>query len=447
MSALSMARRARVAMLWSRHFEARALGCSAVSQALAEGSGLAEALGRIALGITAVKAGEVEPGLADLRRARALCAGLTDPDPVLVSYINLGCGLRLAGRLDEAVAVNLEGYELACATDDVDRRGGLLLANAAEAEFALGHWDRAQTLAQQAIQRSADELAWLAGYRIIGKIAAMRAHDVVGLLPHAPTGIAAAIPVRPAEARCRHLADAERALWAGRADVARQRLRDVWSSIVDTGEATLSGQLLALRLRAETEPQIVAELLQHTARLAPLPEQQAFARQCQAEATGHRDAWQASVCGWDRLGRPYEAAYCRWRWAEALLLSRADPALARTVLVEAAETATGLGAIALHQQIQALARLHRVPMTALAASPSPSAEAQFGLTPREREVLACITAGWSNRQIGQQLYISPKTVSVHISSILRKLDVANRCEAAGIARRIGLLAQPPLSRG
>jgi DNA-binding CsgD family transcriptional regulator len=57
---------------------------------------------------------------------------------------------------------------------------------------------------------------------------------------------------------------------------------------------------------------------------------------------------------------------------------------------------------------------------------------------REAEVLALVAAGRSNRQIAQQLFISPKTASVHVSNILAKLGVAGRVEAAAIAHRLGL---------
>ncbi|HEY7048173.1 MAG TPA: AAA family ATPase [Jatrophihabitantaceae bacterium] len=61
------------------------------------------------------------------------------------------------------------------------------------------------------------------------------------------------------------------------------------------------------------------------------------------------------------------------------------------------------------------------------------------LTQRERDVLALITQGSTNRQIARQLYISEKTVSVHVSNILAKLGVRGRTEAAAVARRDGLL--------
>ena len=61
-----------------------------------------------------------------------------------------------------------------------------------------------------------------------------------------------------------------------------------------------------------------------------------------------------------------------------------------------------------------------------------------GLTRREVEVLALVAAGRTNRQIGQELFITPKTAGVHVSRILAKLGVAGRGEAAAVAYRLGL---------
>ena len=60
------------------------------------------------------------------------------------------------------------------------------------------------------------------------------------------------------------------------------------------------------------------------------------------------------------------------------------------------------------------------------------------LTDREREVLRLLARGMSNRKIGEELFISPKTASVHVSNIFAKLAVTNRTEAAVIAQREGL---------
>jgi DNA-binding NarL/FixJ family response regulator len=67
-----------------------------------------------------------------------------------------------------------------------------------------------------------------------------------------------------------------------------------------------------------------------------------------------------------------------------------------------------------------------------------------GLTSRERDVLRLILAGRSNREIGAELFIAPKTASVHVSNILAKLGAASRTEAAAIAHGEGLTANVAL---
>lgn len=65
---------------------------------------------------------------------------------------------------------------------------------------------------------------------------------------------------------------------------------------------------------------------------------------------------------------------------------------------------------------------------------------RWGLTDGEVEVLELVAQGLTNRQIGEQLFISGKTVSVHVSNLLAKLGVAGRPEAVAVAHRRGLLA-------
>jgi DNA-binding CsgD family transcriptional regulator len=153
-------------------------------------------------------------------------------------------------------------------------------------------------------------------------------------------------------------------------------------------------------------------------------------------------AWAAAVAAWERLGQPYRVAYASFRHAEAILASAGDRHSATEVLGRAAAIVGRLGARPLDGEIQALARRARLDLTqhaaAAAAAAAPTPAAQLGLTPREAEVLALVAAGRSNRQIAQALFISPKTVGVHVSNILAKLGVAGRGEAAAIAHRLGL---------
>ena len=65
------------------------------------------------------------------------------------------------------------------------------------------------------------------------------------------------------------------------------------------------------------------------------------------------------------------------------------------------------------------------------------------LTPRELEVLRLVSEGRSNKEIGEHLFISAKTASVHVSNILAKLEVSGRGEAAALAHRHGVTPQEP----
>jgi DNA-binding NarL/FixJ family response regulator len=80
-----------------------------------------------------------------------------------------------------------------------------------------------------------------------------------------------------------------------------------------------------------------------------------------------------------------------------------------------------------------LAEIRALGTTPAATTQSPGGLA--ALTDRERDVLKLLVEARTNRQIAAQLYISEKTVSVHVSNILAKLDVRSRGEAAALARR------------
>jgi DNA-binding NarL/FixJ family response regulator len=101
--------------------------------------------------------------------------------------------------------------------------------------------------------------------------------------------------------------------------------------------------------------------------------------------------------------------------------------------------AAELGAGRLLAEIDAVSSRTRISIGAPTriALDETSAE-RLGLTPREAEVLALVAAGRTNRQIGDELYVSDKTASVHVSNILRKLGVNSRVDAAAVAQRLGM---------
>ena len=136
-------------------------------------------------------------------------------------------------------------------------------------------------------------------------------------------------------------------------------------------------------------------------------------------------------------GYCYEIARTRWRLAEALAeAGRRDEA--NEQWRQAAQIADRLAARPLRRALDDLARRARIGT----APDLPDGAVLASLTSREREVLRLIAAGRSNREIASVLFIAPKTASVHVSNILGKLGAASRTEAAAIAHREGLAAEP-----
>ena len=153
-------------------------------------------------------------------------------------------------------------------------------------------------------------------------------------------------------------------------------------------------------------------------------------------------AWRDVHARWLALERPYPAAYAAWRLGEASL-EAGDRDGAAAALREAHATAVDLGARPLATAVEALATRGRVDLSpAPEASAAPPPSDPFGLTRREREVLALVATGRTNRQIADELFISENTAGVHVSNILGKLGVASRTEAAAVAVRLDMGAAP-----
>ncbi|HEV2239651.1 MAG TPA: helix-turn-helix transcriptional regulator, partial [Streptosporangiaceae bacterium] len=103
------------------------------------------------------------------------------------------------------------------------------------------------------------------------------------------------------------------------------------------------------------------------------------------------------------------------------------------------------GARPLLEQIGGLARSARIHPAGEGAGRGSAAAAPLGLTVREFEVLRLVADGRSNPDIAARLFISAKTVSVHVSNILAKMGVAGRGEAAAAAHRLRLFDPARLS--
>ncbi len=141
------------------------------------------------------------------------------------------------------------------------------------------------------------------------------------------------------------------------------------------------------------------------------------------------DAWRAAADRFTEYGHRFEVARSQTRLA-AVLQATGDQAQARSFADPARAEAKLLGAEPL------LAELRGLGTTARQSRSTASNEV---LTAREAEILALVAQGRSNGEIGKQLFIATKTVSVHVSNILAKLGASTRTEAAAIAQRKNLL--------
>jgi DNA-binding CsgD family transcriptional regulator len=245
---------------------------------------------------------------------------------------------------------------------------------------------------------------------------------------------------------------------------ARQRAQDV----LDAAEATVKRHGVARNLGSRK----LADAYLATAR----------AHRRRLDGRDDPAGWAAVADGWVALGMPYEIARARWRQAGAHLGSgagRAGRSAAKEPLLESVELALRLGAQPLLRELRELARRALIALpddvdaqllgpddmtrplvgvmerevrdadagdersAALVRSMVGADEEQpkrdtFGLSAREREVLAEIARGRTNREIGERLFISQKTVGVHVGNILSKLGVSGRVEAAAVAIRLDL---------
>lgn len=419
---------------------------------------------RLTLGGLMVDAGDVETGIAEmyevkervLRHAPSMVTGRV--------HINLPSHLESVGRSREAVTVLREGVELA-------RKSGLLdteawvWGNLSESLYALGQWDEAVEAARNAL-----------GVGLSGKPSgsgAMRLADLAlarGDLAEAARQLAAArAHFGTHDPMPQHSLPLVRtvigiAAGEGRLLDARAALEDVldagfppgtqrygWPLLLDaaTAEADARGLPVAEAGRAATLERLrkAAKSLATGAPVWLAHEQWVRAELRRAEGTADPHEWSEAVTAFEPLERPYDLARVRHRLAESLLIAGADEddrARATELLRLAGAAAGHLGARPLADTVALLAQRARL---ALGRAPEPSAPAPadpaeaLGLTSRERDVLRLVAAGRSNRQIAEELFISPKTASVHVSNILAKLDVSGRGEAAALAHRLRLFPQ------
>ena len=453
----------RFSMLQGRYRQTRETATEALAAIDAAGADdlYAPVLNR--LGVALMCDGEPELGAKTLRDALDLAREAGLPAAMAVTYANLADGLHVVGRSREALEVTHEG--LAELPDQSARTATWLRAQAGTIAFDLGDWEESQR-------------------RILRPVPAAGIHRVNALMREAElelgrgddtararmlldeTGELVATTLEPqfiggVGALQGELERREGNLEAARevVEAALDRLEFCTEDVRFLSQVATTGAAIeadaAERARDVGDDAARDEALE---RLEPLllrveaaaidgrPMEVANLATANAEATRGRGepdpaAWAAAAEAWATASRPYPEAQARQREAEAHVAA-GDREAAAVAAGAALATARDLGSAWLATEAEGLiarARL-RVDQAGVEPQPdaAPSAEEPFGLTPRERQVLALVARGATNREIGAELYMAEKTASVHVSRILAKLDVRSRTEAAAVAHRNGL---------
>jgi len=394
--------------------------------------------------------------------ARAQAAGAGNPEIELRALYCLAEVSSQLGDLASACAAFDEGVELAERTGLGWVRVGIYLRRGLlKARYRTGDWDECERLIA-----AAPELMTLAVAEVVGQgvgVLVARQRPAAPLRLRQLAGLAGTDPFIDRDVA---VWEAELASWQSDLEGARsairrglaaadavetfdQALEGVWvcmnglSVEADRAEraraarddatladATAAGRTLLERVRLDAERA-------HGTHLAHDVHVRARHAKAEAEWTrlqGRSDParWQAAVDAF-AYGNVYAMARCQWRLAEALA-GAGDRERAATAARAAHATATRLGAAPLQSALQALASRARLD---IGIGP-PARRTLAGLTPRELEVLGLLVEGRSNRQIAEQLFISGKTASVHVTNLLAKLGVHSRLEAAAVARRLGV---------
>ena len=418
-------------------------------------------LASMALGFSEAYRQDPDAGLAVLRRALATAERAGRPEDVALAYLHLAELLTgPLNRMEEGVVVARRGAERVAELGLGRSYETRLLAIATNGLFRVGQWAEAEKVVAAALRHrpsgtDAVELL-LARCRLsvgYGDIeAADRDLDAVATML-AGGGARHVIPLLTLRAGL--------AMWQGRHDVARHAVQ---RGLTETrsDDLVIVAVLVWHGLRAEAEAkasrtpvddnavrrlrQIVDRVAEKSVRAAqPVRDVvDGYLALCAAEVSRldvtDPDLWARAAAEWDHRNHPYPAAYSRLRQAEALLARRRRTATAGKLLRQAYQTTQGLGAVPLTEEIRTLAGRARVtledagPLGARESDGDGGAELA-ALTAREREVLAAVAEGLTNREIGQRLYISERTIGVHVSHIFDKLQVRTRVQASAIFLR------------
>nr|WP_055504843.1 helix-turn-helix transcriptional regulator [Nonomuraea pusilla] len=339
------------------------------------------------------------------------------------------------GRPDDALRMSEDGWQLAKKYGRLRGSGLFIKNNWAEALESMGRWDEAIEIVEGALSHGPSLRTKFALLRVRADIALARGEvalvegilSEIGVLKDRPEDF-----VQDVTSNARlHIG------WhqlRGEPDAALAVAERVLARPSQSSKAMLGWRLLALLRNVcdaaeASEPERARAVREQAAALAA--DLSVIGPVAEAYRLSYSGDFDAAAASWERLKRPHNQAKALLR-AAVVAARSGDREGAATRLTAALPLATALRATPLIEEIEALSR--RV------GGAHHQQEPQELLTPRELEVLRLVTLGRTNRDIAAELFISAKTVSVHVSNILAKLGVTSRGEAAAAAHRLSLLS-------
>jgi|HubBroStandDraft_6_1064221.scaffolds.fasta_scaffold00380_7 DNA-binding CsgD family transcriptional regulator/tetratricopeptide (TPR) repeat protein len=420
------------------------------------------------LAIVLSNLGEVEQAIVAGREGLRIAKEIGSVEEIMRAYVNGSNAIDAAGNVEEALALAVEGI-VTCDQFGMSRvAGDGLRCQAAWRLTRLGRYEEAERIVGEALERATTPFSIADARCIAGRVALE-----LGDLELAEDRLEQAWSMMQSTGGLQLIgpAMAARILLAihrGELERARERAHEgVERGTAGEGNLLFIAEVFWLAVRVEAELSELASVRDNReapdeceriaaaalagldGRIAGLPgrtppaEAIAFRALAEGELArlrGERTVqpWLAAAERFRALGQLPALGYAERRAAEALALRGARSGEIAAQLRAAHATALELGAPPLLAEVDALARRTGVPLDGGAGALAPSPAADLGLTERELEVLRLLADGRTNRQIGEELFITAKTASVHVSRILMKLGVANRAEAAAAAHRMGL---------
>jgi DNA-binding CsgD family transcriptional regulator len=457
-----LAARGQGLMLVDRHEESMASCVEAIAIARRVGARAEEGHALNTLGFVQTYLGNPSEGVANLRESLRIAEEVGDVDDLCRAYLNLSeCLAGPLNRLEEGLQLAVEGVALSRRRGTASDYGVSIQCNAATALIRLGRFRDAHEVLRDAESRNPSEIA-----DADLRVAQARLEVCAGAFADASAHIATVRLMTnaldpPYDAPLRAL-EAEIALWQSRPGDA---LTMVAAGLAQAESPWLAAPLVWLGLWAHADAAAPrragmdaapagavvlngAELLKQARGFLAGPRPAAdvtrgYVALCEAEAArlseaGAAEPWGDVAAVWASLSQPYLEVYARLRQAEALL-ARRHARDGSAVLRRAYEAAGRLGADHLGRELAMLAQRARIKLAPASdeATDAP-ADDPTGLTARQLEVLALIAEGQTNREIAETLFISEKTAGAHVSSILARLGVRSRVEAATTAHRLGI---------